>query len=255
MAKDEHRSTSRVLSILKLLALQQEGCTLAELSQILDAPKSSLFPIIHTMADQNFVSYHEEKQRYTIGLNSYLVGSTYLKNHNMYERVLDEMRHIVDQCSEICQFGILEGSEVLYIAKVDSPEPVRLASDIGKRLPAYCTSLGKSLLSRTSPEELNALYPDPLIPFTAHTVKDLDELSSQLEEIRKTSIAVEQGETHPDISCISTPLIKSGKVAASISVSVPTFRFTAEKKHHIEHLLLASKEKLDQLLEQNDLIF
>lgn len=71
------------------------------------------------------------------------------------------MKAIVNQCAEICQFGILEHSDVLYLAKVDSPEPIRLSSSIGKRLPAYCTSLGKALLCEFSKEELQELYPEP----------------------------------------------------------------------------------------------
>lgn len=254
MTKDEHRSTARVLSILTALASQQEGLTLAELSQRLHAPKSSLFPIVHTMADQNFIFYNEGAQKYTIGLNAYLVGISYMNRHNVFERIRDEMKRIVEQCSETCQFGILEHNLVLYLAKVDSPEPVRLSSDIGKRLPAYCTSLGKALLSRCTSEELRLLYPEPLAPFTSNTVKTLKELEAQLLKVRETSIAVEQGETHPDISCMAVPLNRNHKVAASVSVSVPTFRFTPEKQKQIETLLLTAKPKLEKLLEQNEQI-
>ena len=250
MTKDEHRSTARVLSILSTLSSEKEGLTLAELSQRLHAPKSSLFPIVHTMADQNFIFYNEAAQKYTIGLNSYLVGISYMNRHNVFERIKDEMKTIVQQCSEICQFGILEHDLVLYLAKVDSPEPVRLASDIGKRLPAYCTSLGKALLSRLSIDELRELYPKPLAPFTENTVKNLEELYQQLLNVRET--ALEQGETHPDISCIAVPLLRNQQVAASISVSVPTFRFTPEKREQIETLLLRAKPKLETLLEQNE---
>lgn len=254
MTKDEHRSTARVLSILTALASQQEGLTLAELSQRLHAPKSSLFPIVHTMADQNFIFYNEGVQKYAIGLNAYLVGISYMNRHNVFERVRDEMKLIVEQCSETCQFGILEHNLVLYLAKVDSPEPVRLSSDIGKRLPAYCTSLGKALLSRCSMEDLKELYPNPLVPFTANTVQNLEELYQQIITVRETSIAVEEGETHPDISCIAVPLARNQQVAASISVSVPTFRFTPKKREQIETLLLKAKPRLEKLLEQNEQI-
>lgn len=173
------------------------------------------------------------------------------KNHNVIERIQEEMKAIVNQCAEICQFGILEHSDVLYLAKVDSPEPIRLSSSIGKRLPAYCTSLGKALLCEFSKEELQELYPEPLIPLTPNTVKSVDELYKQLLVVRSTSIAIERGETHPDISCISTPLYHNGKPAASISISVPTYRFTPEKQNQIEHILLSTKPRLEKLLEQN----
>ena len=213
MTKDEHRSTVRVLSILLALSNNPDGLTLAELSQQLAAPKSSLFPIVHTMADQNFASYNEVTQKYSIGLNAYLTGIAYMETHNIFERLQEEMKSIVNQCSEICQLGILDHSDVLYLAKVDSPEPIRLSSSIGKRLPAYCTSLGKSLLCECTKEELEVLFPNPLIPFTPNTVKSVDELYKQLLVVRTTSIAIERGETHPDISCISTPLFHNGKTS------------------------------------------
>ena len=80
MTKDEHRSTVRVLSILLALSNNPDGLTLAELSQQLAAPKSSLFPIVHTMADQNFASYNEVTQKYSIGLNAYLTGIAYMEH-------------------------------------------------------------------------------------------------------------------------------------------------------------------------------
>ena len=255
MTKDEHRSTVRVLSILLALSNTPDGLTLAELSQQLAAPKSSLFPIVHTMADQNFASYNEVTQKYSIGLNAYLTGIAYMETHNIFERLQEEMKSIVNQCSEVCQLGILDHSDVLYLAKVDSPEPIRLSSSIGKRLPAYCTSLGKSLLCECTKEELEVLFHNPLIPFTPNTVKSVDELYKQLLVVRTTSIAIERGETHPDISCISTPLFHNGKPAASISVSIPTFRFTPEKQAQIEQILISAKPRFEKLLEQNERIF
>ena len=115
MTKDEHRSTVRVLSILLALSNNPDGLTLAELSQQLAAPKSSLFPIVHTMADQNFASYNEVTQKYSIGLNAYLTGIAYMETHNIFERLQEEMKSIVNQCSEICQLGILDHSDVLYL--------------------------------------------------------------------------------------------------------------------------------------------
>lgn len=254
MSKTEHRSTSRVLSILQLLASSPEGLSLAELAQATDSPKSSLFPIIHTMLDQNFLSYEASTQRYFIGFSAYVVGGAYLSRNFIYENILSKMKDIVSQCSEICQLGILKGSKVLYLAKVDSPEPVRLISHVGKQLPAYCTSLGKSLLSSFSKEELRTMYPEPFASLTPNSVKNIDDLFAQIEEIRRTSIAVEEGETHPDISCIATPLIKHNEVVAAVSVSVPSFRFTPEKRQQIEKILLDAKSDFEEILLQNDLL-
>lgn len=72
------------------------------------------------------------------------------------------MTNIVNSCSETCQLGILDNNEVLYIGKVDSPEPIRLISYVGKKIPANCTGLGKALLCDFDKEKLISLYPDGL---------------------------------------------------------------------------------------------
>ena len=159
----------------------------------------------------------------------------------MIDIIQNEMYNIVKQCNEICQLGILEGKEVLYIAKVDSPNPIRLMSSIGSRLPAYTTSLGKSLISLCTLDELKRLYPDGLKPLTNDTIISIDKLYDQLQIVKKTSIAIERSEIHPDISCISTPLIKGNKVIAAVSVSIPNFRYNDEKRQQISNILLESK--------------
>ena len=254
MSNTEHRSTSRVLSILLELSNADDGMTLAELSTKLEAPKSSLFAIVHTMADMHFIDYNSVSQKYSIGLNCFLTGSSYLKAHSSLDYIKTEMRKIVNKCSEICQFGIFENGYVLYLLKVDSPEPVRLYSDIGKRLPAYCTSLGKALLSNSTLEDLKKLYPEPLHNFTSNTVKNIDLLYTQLQDVKASSIAIEKGEIHPDISCVATPIIKNNKIIAALSVSIPSFRFSDEKQNEISKILLESKFNLEKLLEHTDFI-
>ncbi len=207
------------------------------------------------MANQNFASYNEVTQKYSIGLNAYLTGVAYMETHNIFERLQEEMKSIVNQCSRFVSlaFWIILMFSILRKSIPQNQSVCHLLS--GKRLPAYCTSLGKSLLCECTKEELEVLFPNPLIPFTPNTVKSVDELYKQLLVVRTTSIAIERGETHPDISCISTPLFHNGKPAASISVSIPTFRFTPEKQAQIEQILISAKPRFEKLLEQNERIF
>ena len=118
------------------------------------------------MANQNFASYNEVTQKYSIGLNAYLTGVAYMETHNIFERFQEEMKSIVNQCSEICQLGILDHSEVLYLAKVDSPEQ------------SACHLLSGNAFLHTAPALENLCYanvqkriwkfssPILLIPFT-----------------------------------------------------------------------------------------
>ena len=111
------------------------------------------------------------------------------------------------------------------------------------------------MLSLCTLDDLKRLYPDGLKPLTKDTIISIDKLYDQLQIVKKTSIAIECSETHPDISCISTPLIKGNKVIAAVSVSIPNFRYNDEKRQQISNILLESKKRLEKLLKRNDLLF
>lgn len=253
MTKNEHRPTSRVLDILELLAFSSGGYTLTEIASAIDAPKSSIFPVIHTLLQRKFITIDKQTSKYTIGINTFAVGSSYLENLNVLNFITEEMQLIVDKCLETCQLGVLDKDKVLYIAKIDSPEPIRLISSVGKQLPAYCTALGKALLCDYSKEDLKELYPDGLPRHTLSTITDFDALYQQLSDIRETNIAMEFGEITEHIECVAVPIRKDGKVVLSISVSIPSFRATEEKVELIKKLLIPSKNKIENLLNKHDI--
>ncbi|AKL94944.1 transcriptional regulator KdgR [Clostridium aceticum] len=248
-----HRSTSRVLDVLELVSSNTEGFTLTEISTILDAPKSSMFPIIHTLLDRKYISIDKNTSKYKIGSAAYRVGSTYLDHFSILDTIKEEMEHIVNVCSETCQFGILRGGEVLYLLKVDSPEAIRMISHVGKLIPAYCTALGKSLLCDCEIDELKKIYSNGLKPLTENSITDFSALYEQLKKVRVEDISYEYEECTNHISCIAVPIRKDGKVVAALSISIPTFRITSEKNQLISHLLLNSKNRIEKLIKDFDI--
>lgn len=248
MIQTEHRPTSRVLDILELLSSSTEGYTLTEIADAINTPKSSIFPVVHTLNQRRFISINKQTSKYIIGINTFAVSSCYLKNLDVLDLIKEEMRHIVDEGLETCQLGVLDKGEVLYIAKIDSLEPIRLISSVGNRLPAYCTALGKALLCDYSSSKLRNLYPNELKSFTKNTITNIDVLYEQLNTIHETSIAMECEESTQHIKCIAVPVRKDNIIVLSISVTIPTFRETPEKIELVKKLLIQSKNKIEILL-------
>jgi IclR family KDG regulon transcriptional repressor len=149
--------------------------------------------------------------------------------------------------------GIFDRGQVLYVAKVDSDDPIRIISYVGKRLPAYCTALGKALLCQKNIKELKKLYPDGLKKYTPNTITDFEVLADQLKEIKQTMIATENGEVNEQSDCISVPLFKGDDILAAISVSVPSFRMTEEKTELIKSMLLETKTKIETFFREHDI--
>lgn len=237
MPTNEHRPTTRVLDILELLAEVPNGLSLTEIAEAISAPKSSILPLMHTLADRKFIFYDKATQKYTIGIATFSVGSSYIQQMSSMQFIQSEMHHLTSSCGETSQLGIRDGDSVLYLAKVDSPEPIRLISFVGKHLPLYCTALGKSLLCDFTLDELEQLYPNGLEPYTPNTITDIHVLFEQLQQVKQCNIAQEHEEVNLNLQCISTPLRKNNKVIAALSVSVPVFRSNAEKEARIIQLL------------------
>ena len=237
-----HRPTARVLDIMQLLSTSKEGCSLTEIATAISVPKSTIVPIIRTLCERRFITQHGSN-KYTVGISALIVGSACLQDMDILELFKSQMKRIVSATSEACQLGVLVGGDVLYLAKEESPEPIRLISFVGKRLPAYSTAIGKALLSEYTLQGLQTLYPQGLAPVTERTCTDFNRFYDECQH---------------GINCFSVPLSYHGHYIAAMSVSIPSFRLTEEKKEKTIAALKTSKEKLEHTFTElniNDIDF
>lgn len=225
--------------------MNPDGLTLTEISKAISVPKSTLYPILQTMTDQNYIHLGKDSFLYKLGISTFCIGSSYSQDEYMLEFVKPIMKNVVAEIKELCQMGILEGNNVLYVLK-EEPEvglDIRIISRVGKRIPAYCTALGKALLSNYDIEEIKNLYPEGLIPYTENSITDFDILNHQLSVIRNEHIANEHEEITKGLYCYAVPLESNGNVIAALSVSIPKFRATTEKIELVTELLLNARRQ------------
>ena len=245
--KTEHKPTLRALSVLELVAQHSNQYTLSELSSELGIPASTLLPIVHTLRDKRYLAYNDKTQSYSLGYRLFELGSM-IEETDFFSGILDIMHTVVDGCGETCHFGVLSGGDVLYLAKVNSPQTIRMYSMTGRRLPAYSTAIGKALLRDYTQKQLREVYPDGLKALMPNTITDIDELYRQLLEIRKSGFAYEQEESNKNLRCIAVPVCIDGKVSAALSVSIPVFRYSEELRHKIETLLVEAADFAGRIL-------
>lgn len=243
-----HNPTLRVIKILEALMGQPEGMTLTEISKTCDMPKGSISPIIHTLAACKFLKADTVTGKYSIGIRCYEIGNEYLEQMNVSDEIREITKKIVSKCSETTHFAIRDGQDVVYLMKQDSSEAIRMVSSTGKRIPAYSTAIGKALLSGLTDEEVRDLYQDGLKKITENTITDLSVLCGQLYEVRNTKIAYETEESSLNITCIAMPIEKNGEVVAGISVSIPIFRATEEKKELVKNVLAEARHEIETML-------
>lgn len=243
-----HRSTQRVLDILSTLSETDNGMSMSDICRKLSIPKGSLSPILHTMTQMGYVAYEQTTARYSLGLRSFLLASSYERKGGILPVFKKAMHQIVDICDETCQLGILDYARVLYIAKVDSAQPVQLKSNIGKTLGISYTAIGKVLIADLSDEDIHSLVGEKLEAPTKHAAKTADELISQLVEVRKTGFGYDREETTEGVQCIAVPIYSHKHALYGLSVTLPSYRLTSEKEELIKHELLQAKKHIEQLI-------
>ena len=219
-----HKPTLRVLQVLDLLCETGQGFRLSEISRMLEVPKSTLLPILQTMVEAGYIS-KDESEKYYPGIALLTTGAAARNAHSHGEEIRDRLKALVERFGETCYYGVLDSGQVLYIEKVDSPQPLRMLTTIGHRLPAYATGLGKALLMEHELEALKALYPEKLEGLTKYTVKDLKELYRQLQQAKEQGYSWEMEESTEHIRCFGVPVRKDGRIAGAISIAIPMFRY------------------------------
>lgn len=248
-----HGPTLRVINILELLSGFPGGLSLSEIAHKTNASKSTILPVLRTLAERRFIVLSDKTRRYTIGLAAYCAGAVFDVEKTALRFIKKEMAWVVEKSGEICQVGVLDNGEALYVAKADSKEPIQIASFIGKRLPAYSTALGKALLSAKPVAEVRALYPNGLTAHTAHTITDFDVLEKELLCVRQTGLAHEKGEMTDQIECFAVPLFAQNTPFvktpfAAMSICAPFFRVTEDKRTLFYSLLKEAKSRIETYL-------
>ena len=251
MPQEQHRTTARVLDILETLSGSGTGMTLTELAQALQAPKSSLFPIVHTLEQRRYLWQDQNSGRYTVGLGVLVLGTAFTEDRGLAP-VVQVMKDLVNRCQETCQLGILDQGSVLYIEREDSNQAIRLISRVGVRLPANATAIGKALLSGLTEKEVRRLSAGGMPRLTEQTVTDLEVLTAQLRAVREGGIATEREESTPQMACWAVPLRRKQRVFAALSISVPMFRCLPEKIDLVRRSLLEAQAEIERLAEVRD---
>lgn len=225
-----NQTSWRTLAVLEALSEVGEGKTLSELRDEIGCSKSSLFPILKTIEDAGFIRSDAKAARYVLSPKIYELVRRHSSQQSLTRLFDDYSRPIVESVMETMQMAVLDGKSIVYVAKQESNHPVRLVSDVGRRLPSHATALGKCLLSGLSNEEVSDRFEHTVFEvFTNKTVSTLAALLTEIERARTQGYAEDWQEVSEGLCCVAAPIIDGeGEIVAAISFSVPQHRATPD---------------------------
>jgi IclR family KDG regulon transcriptional repressor len=220
------KSAERALIVLELLSAR-EPMRLMDIAGELGMPKSSTSTLLRTMLRRRFLAYDDEAKTYSIGARLMTIARASERTNQLVPLAQPLMDALVGETKETVQLAELEGCHNVYLAISESPHPMKLVSEVGKRLYAHATGVGKTLLAQLDEAEAERRLRSVELPrFTPYTIVDVEELLDRLREIREQGYGTDEEEYVLGCRCVAMPVHGPGGVAvAAMSVSIPTPRY------------------------------
>ncbi|HEX2582000.1 MAG TPA: IclR family transcriptional regulator [Dongiaceae bacterium] len=136
------------------------------------------------------------------------------------------LREVHENSGETIHLGLLNGTEVIYVDKIESRQAVRMHSQVGRASPAYCTGIGKAALSTLAAADLKQVVSQfHFVRYTPNTIQTQAALLKEIDRIRRSGIAEDREEHELGIRCVAAPIAgPHGRFAAGLSVTAPAYR-------------------------------
>jgi IclR family KDG regulon transcriptional repressor len=237
-----NRSLERALQILGSFTFEKRELTLVELSSALKLSKSTVYRLASTLTDYGFLRYDERSKKYSLGLQLFELGSIVFASFSLRKTASPHLDELHSRLGRTIFLGISQEDEVVYIDKRESVlDPIRLASEVGRRRPPYFGMFGQLLMAFLPDKEVDRiLKKNPLKPITRKSITETNKFKERLRLIREQGFCVDTEEAIDGITGIAAPVKDyTGKVVAALGVGFIT---SSEDPNRVMEIIRAVSE-------------
>jgi DNA-binding IclR family transcriptional regulator len=243
-AEDRQRvgvqSLGRAFAILEEVARHREGIGLADLSKLVGLHNSTTFHLAKTMVSLGYIRQEKDSKRYRVGRPLFALAASALDEIEMVNVATPVLEDLSRETGESSHFAVRMGDAVVVIARTSGPGAFQLTDRVGVVRPAHCTALGKVILASLRPDQLERFLDRlDMKPSTEKSITDIPVLLREVAEIRRTGIAIDDGEFNAEVRCVAVPVKDfTGQIVGALGISGPIWR--------ISHQALRSRAKIVQ---------
>lgn len=223
-------SSMKAIQILSAISYSESYSTVTELCEITGLSIATVHRILQELVECGFVVKDLEQKRYRAGFEAWSFAMRLKQTDYLHEAAKEEMTRLNDLSLETIHLIALEGEQGVYIDKLGAKNSIGLRSQIGRRIPLFCTGGGKVLLAHQTEAWVEGyLKRVPLEKYTETTIVTREALLKELEVVRVRGYSIDNREHHSDIICVAAPVFDHrGEVICSIGISAPDYRFSLE---------------------------
>jgi IclR family pca regulon transcriptional regulator len=243
------QSLERGLAVIRAFDAEHPQLTLSEVARATGLTRAAARRFLLTLVELGYV--RTDGRLFSLRPRILELGYAYLSSLSLPEVAQPHMETLVAQVHESCSMSVLDGDEVVYVARVPTKRIMTVGISVGTRFPAYATSMGRVLLAAQSAEWLDEyLAKAELRPLTRRTITDPAKLRAVLANIAAQGYAIVDQELEEGLRSLAAPIHgDNGSVIAALNVSAHASRGSSEviRKELLPPLLAAAKRMEEDL--------
>ncbi|MFJ3029128.1 IclR family transcriptional regulator [Curtobacterium sp. NPDC087080] len=230
-ARNAALSLRRGLSLLDHVADRTRNgaasVSLGELAAMLGTAKSTVLRLTAPMVETDLLRRTPDAG-FTLGLGALLLGQSYLEGIDLRSAAAPFMRRTAEATGLTCHLVVPDGTDIVYVDKVETRGTVRMGSRIGNRLPMRNTASGKAIVAFGDPGLLGAVLAVPATAMTDQSITDDGRWRQEVERTRARGYGIDDRENEPGIRCVAAPVLDhANQVVGAMSISGLASRFPA----------------------------
>jgi IclR family transcriptional regulator, pca regulon regulatory protein len=224
------QSLERGLAVIRSFDAEHPHLTLSEVAARTGLTRATARRLLLTLGQLGYVS--SNGRRFALTPRVLDIGYAYLSSLNVQQIAQPYLESLSERVHESVSVTVLDGADIVYVARVPTKRIMTISLGLGSRLPAYCTSMGRVLLAELGPDERTAALPAELARHTERTVATVAELDVVLKQVRAQGWALVDQELEIGLRSVAAPLRDaSGRAVAAMNISTQVARTTVVQIH------------------------
>lgn len=224
------QSVSKAFQVLEVFDATNTRLLLSEIAQLASLDLSATQRLCHTLNKLGYLVKDPVTRQYSLSIRVLDLSHSYKHSSQLVRAAMPVLQHLSRETEETVNLCVLDGTEIVYVSRIQSRHVLSTEVITGTRLPAYCVSSGRAILSRLEEEVArDIITQSDLRQHTAYTVSDPDELMQHVRDARQQGYAACFEELYLGDASIAAPIIGGGQsVAGAITIATTMARFTRE---------------------------
>ena len=243
-------TADRIIDVLETFLDFKKGIGVVDLAKYSGNNVTTAYRIASTLVKRGYLLQPKKRGKYYLGPKLLRFKSVINMSNEVTEVARPFLIELNRRTKESVNLALLDENEAFYISHIDTDYGLRSFTQVGNRVPLYCTGVGKVFLADMTDEELNDyLQKQKLLPYTSNTITKREKIVKDIKLVRQNGVATDDEEFERGVKCVSAPIYSmAGHTIASVSISGPSVRIDNTTEKLLKSVVRECAQKISQAL-------